>query len=370
MITSDGGKTWKAVEGVRRPGWRGADFLRPEAGVTVGLDGTTSRIESKLVDLRVGGFGPRGLYGVKLGSDDTGWMVGDGGLVLRTENRGIVWQSPPAALAEEAADIFNFRTVAVHGTNVWIAGAPGSVVWHSPDGGQSWSPQRTGQTAPIERIDFRSERTGWAVGALGSILRTDDGGQTWQALRGGNRRAALLSFVPRAGEISFAVLAKQAAELGYRSAVLLPFRTADEGAATLPQEFDLRLHDAVLAAGGVHASIGWQLPLDVPGLDRDGEKLIAEWMRRTEGRLRHGLREFRPRNPHLAAERDPGRRSGTGRCRRPALGRRRRRSGPASGRPEPLSGTARSGGAHPLENAADYRQDANRQRGRVRDPIE
>ncbi len=91
--------------------------------MTVGLDGTTSRVEAKLVDLRVGGFGARGLYGVKLASDDTGWLVGDGGLVLRTENRGVVWQSPPTALAEEAADIFNFRTVAVLGTNVWVAGA-------------------------------------------------------------------------------------------------------------------------------------------------------------------------------------------------------------------------------------------------------
>lgn len=310
LITRDGGKSWKAVEGVRRPGWRGADFLSPETGVAVGLDGTTARVEAKLADVRVGSFGPRGLYGVKISGDDTGWLVGDGGLVLRTENRGVVWQSPPAPLPEEAADLFNFRTVAVRGSHVWIAGTPGSVVWHSPNGGHNWSPQPTGRTAPIERLSFQSEQFGWAVGAFGSILRTDDGGKSWQALRGGNRRAALLSFAPRASEISFAVLAKQSAELGFRSAVMLPFRSADEGAANLPQEFDLRLHDAVLSAGGAHGSIGWQLPLDVPGLDRDGEKLIAEWIRRTEGRLRDTVygnlvREIRTWRPSAILVDDP-----------------------------------------------------------------
>ena len=285
ITTHDGGKTWQPVEGGRRPGWRAADFLSRDVGVVAGLDGTVARVDGKLVDVRAGGFGPRGLYGVKLAGDDTGWIVGDGAIVLRTANRGVVWQSPPSPLPEEAAEIFNFRAIAVRGEKLWIAGAPGSVVWHSPDGGQTWNAQPTGQNAPIERLFFHSDQTGWAVGALGCILRTDDGGNSWRVLRGGNRRAALLSLQPRAGEISFAVLAKEAGERGYRSVVVLPFHGAEEGAATLPQEFDLRLHDAVTSAGGSQGSIGWRFPLDIPGLDRDAEKLIADWMRRTEGRF-------------------------------------------------------------------------------------
>jgi photosystem II stability/assembly factor-like uncharacterized protein len=287
IVTHDGGKTWLAVEGARRSGWRAADFLRPDAGVAAGLDGTTARVDGgKLVDIRAGGFGPRGLYGVKLGADDDGWIVGDGALVLHSVNRGVVWQSAPSPLPEDAADIFNFRAVALRGQNVWIAGTPGSVVWHSPDGGRNWNAQRTGQRAPIERLFFSSEKTGWAVGAFANILRTDDGGNSWRAQHGGDRRAALLSLEPRGGEISFGLLARQSAELGYRSVVVLPFRSGEEGAATPRAEFDLRLHDAVTSAGGSQGSIGWRLPLDVPGLDRDTDKLIAEWMRRTEGRLR------------------------------------------------------------------------------------
>ena len=110
--------------------------------------------------------------------------------------------------------------------------------------------------------------------------------QAWRTQHGGERRAALLSLEPRGGEISFGLLARQSAELGYRSVVVLPFRSGEEGAAMPRAEFDLRLHDAVTSAGGSQGSIGWRLPLDVPGLDRDTDKLIAEWMRRTEGRLR------------------------------------------------------------------------------------
>lgn len=289
ITTADGGKTWHALEGARRSGLRAADFLSPEVGVVAGLDGTVARVDGKLVDVRAGGFGPRGLYGVKLAGNDTGWIVGDGALVLRTTNRGVVWQSPPSPLPEEAAEIFNFRAIAVRGENLWIAGAPGSVVWHSPDGGQTWNARQTGQNAPIERLFFHSDQTGWAVGALGSMLRTDDGGNSWQVLRAGNRRAALLSLEARAGAISFALLAKEAGELGYRSVVLLPLHGDDDEGAAPPSAFDLRLHDAVLSAGGSDGSVGWQFPLTIPGLDRDAEKLIADWMRRTEGRLKQAF---------------------------------------------------------------------------------
>jgi photosystem II stability/assembly factor-like uncharacterized protein len=289
ITTRDGGKTWQAVEGGRHPGWRAADFLSLDVGITAGLDGTVARFDGKLVDVRAGGFAPRGLYGAKLTGDDSGWIVGDGAIVLRTANRGVVWQSPPTPLPEEAADLFNFRTVAVRGEKLWIAGSPGSVVWHSPDGGQKWITQQTGQTAPIERLFFHSDQIGWAVGAFGSILRTDDGGGSWRVLRGGNRRAAILSLQARTGEISFNLLAKQAAELGYRSVAVLPFRGSEAGDAALPPDFDLRLHDAVTSAGGSHGSIGWQFPLEIPGLDRDAEKLIAEWMRRTEGRFQQAF---------------------------------------------------------------------------------
>ena len=67
-------------KGPQHEGWRAADFLSPTVGVAAGLEGEAARIDgSRVVDIRAGRFGLRGLYDVKLGRDDSGWMVGDGG---------------------------------------------------------------------------------------------------------------------------------------------------------------------------------------------------------------------------------------------------------------------------------------------------
>lgn len=282
LNTHDGGKTWEPLDGFWHPGWRAADFIAPDAGIVAGLEGAVARIDERLSNVRTGGFGARGLYGVHLENNNIGWLVGDGALVLRTINRGVVWQAPPNPLPVEASAIFNFRTIAVRGEKLWVAGQPGSVVWHSCDGGNSWERQSTGQTAPIERLIFHSDKSGCAVGAFGSILRTDDGGATWQAVRGANRRAALLAIHSRASGISFNVLAKQSGELGYRSVVVLPLRRADER-ADIGREFDMRLHDAVVGARGSESCSGWRFPLEIPGIAQNSESLLTEWMRRTEG---------------------------------------------------------------------------------------
>ncbi len=286
ITTADGGRTWQPVEGPRHDGWRAADFLAPSLGVVAGLEGEAARIDGgRVLDVRAGRFGLRGLYDVKLGRDDSGWMVGDEALVLRTHNRGVVWETPTTPLPDEARGIFNFHALAVRGERLWIAGSPGSVIWHSPDGGRSWRAQPTGQTAPLERLAFGTDDSGCAVGTFGCILHTADGGQTWESARAGKRRAAFLAVQSRPDRISFNALAKESGELGYRGVVLLPIRGQAEGEGARDATLDLKLHEAVTVAGGSQGVTGWRFPLDVPGLDRDPQKLVADWMRRTEGKF-------------------------------------------------------------------------------------
>ena len=173
----------------------------------------------------------------------------------------------------------------MRGERLWIAGSPGSVIWHSPDGGRSSAPQPTGQTAPLERLAFATDNSGCAVGTFGCILHTEDGGQTWEPARAGKRRAAFLAVQSRPDRISFNALAKESGELGYRSVVLLPIRGQAEGEGARDATLDLKLHEAVTVAGGSQGVTGWHFPLDVPGLDRDPQKLVADWMRRTEGKF-------------------------------------------------------------------------------------
>ena len=287
FVTSDGGKTWQDVIGKRTDGWRTADFLSPDEGVVAGLRGHVALVGGKrLLSTRSGDLGIRGLHDVVLGQDQAGWLVGDGSLVLHTGSGGVVWQSPPTELPNDLRDMVDFHAVACRGQSVWIGGDPGSVVWHSPDGGHTWQKQLTSQPQPIHSLHFPSDSIGCAVGALGTILRTGDGGRTWQAVRGAGRRVAFLTIHARPDQVSLALLTKYSAELGYRSTVsVVPRRDlGPEGDAE--QDLDLRLQDAVTAAGGSSAELGWRLPVAAPGLDRNAEKLVADWDLRTEGRLR------------------------------------------------------------------------------------
>ena len=52
------------------------------------------------------------------------------------------------------------------------------------------------------------------VGAMGMILQTVDGGQTWSAMRGKDRRTATMAIHSRASRVSFHLMAKLSGEEG------------------------------------------------------------------------------------------------------------------------------------------------------------
>jgi len=104
--------------------------------------------------------------------DRRGFIVGDRGLILATEDGGRSWRELQAPTQENLTAVF-FR-----GERGWVAGWSG-VILHSADGGRSWQLQKTGVSHGLEGIYFLDESTGWAVGWVGTILRTVDGGRTW-----------------------------------------------------------------------------------------------------------------------------------------------------------------------------------------------
>jgi len=289
LATHDGGKTWTGIDGPRHDGWRAADFLRPEVGVAAGLSGAVAQVDGKILPTPMGRLGLQNLHSLKLNADNTGWLVGDGGLVLRTENRGVVWHEPAAPLPNELRNIVDFRAVACRGEKVWLAGDPGSVVWHSSDGGRTWTHHFTQQTSPLECLHFVNDEIGWGVGAFGAILATADGGRTWHKIRGGDRRAALMTLHAYPQRVSFPLLVRESADLGYRGVVLLPARADVGPEAGTATDLDLRLDAAVIAAGGSSGAFGWQFPLALPDLGHDAEKLLVEWNRATEGKLQEVL---------------------------------------------------------------------------------
>ncbi|HET6422547.1 MAG TPA: YCF48-related protein [Planctomycetaceae bacterium] len=278
--TSDAGQTWSPIRGPASHSWTAAFLASPELGVLVGETGQIALLaDTQILPSKLPPLGSRRVHGLMLQSADSGWLVGDGGLVMHTATGGVVWQSPPGRLPDELRHIFDFESIDARGSGVWIVGSPGSVVWHSPDSGKSWSPQTTPDAAPLRKVRFVSPQVGLAVGDLGRILRTEDGGQTWKSIRGGGRRLALLSVAPQIARVPTDLFAKVAADQGFRAASWVPTRSTAESHISAEA-----LQASLISVGAVGGAIDWRLPVDLPGLDHHGERLMSHWQQQTEGR--------------------------------------------------------------------------------------
>ncbi len=60
----------------------------------------------------------------------------------------------------------------------WASGRWGTVL-HTEDGGQTWFRQDTGTDYDLSAICFSDPQNGWAVGEKGTIIHTRDGGRSW-----------------------------------------------------------------------------------------------------------------------------------------------------------------------------------------------
>ena len=286
LSTSDGGLTWTPVSGPRATSWQTAAILPNGSGIVAGPRGEMGILgRGQLLSVVETLKGLRSLNAVTIATSGVGWLVGDGGWVLKTKNSGVSWAPPAGDLPSALRNCMEFQAVAQAGEQVWIAGAPGSVVWHSTDGGERWTAQPTGQTTPLRALHFTDERHGIAVGDLGKMLITRDGGATWTAVRGGERRLALLMVHAHPTQVSLGLTAYYSGERGYRTGVLVLTRRdlGTDAIRNLPVQS--RLHDAFSMVGGSSSQIDWRLPLTVPSLDRDRDKLVEEWQLLTDQNL-------------------------------------------------------------------------------------
>jgi photosystem II stability/assembly factor-like uncharacterized protein len=103
----------------------------------------------------------------------TGWIVGDDGTILRTEDGGVEWV-PLVSGTEE--DLFGLWFVDEN--TGWVGGRNG-VLLKTTDGGGSWAVLAPGTSEQIRSIEFLDANLGWVIGGGGMILKTTDGGENW-----------------------------------------------------------------------------------------------------------------------------------------------------------------------------------------------
>lgn len=290
MQTRDGGKSWSSINADHNATWNDAHFFEFRAGLLVGSEGRQASFANGKLFTGGGNLGGlEALHQVSAESSGYCWMVGDGALALLSLDRGVSWSPPQSRFPREFNDFVNFRCVTQKEGHVWMGGTPGSVIWHSADQGRTWEEQTTGDVAPLKTIAFRDSRHGVAAGDFGRVITTQDGGKTWVAARGTHRRLACWALHGHTSRIPFSFLTRWAREAGYRTGVTLTTRR-DLGVDAYDSKDDrIRFEQAVLQAGGNTAQIDWRLPLTLPGLDRNAERLQQEWSKLTDQRLREVL---------------------------------------------------------------------------------
>ncbi len=316
FFTRSGGRTWEPLPGERTPGWLGGDFLDPLNGAACGRVGAVGVIRhGGIAPAQTPGLGLRALRRIELVPPVHGWMVGDGGLVMRTDDLGASWQSPPGELPPGTLQQFDFHALAVRGARVWVAGSPGTEVLHTENAGRTWTALDTGQTAPIRQLYFIDEAHGWAVGALGTILATDDGGRTWRRQRCGGTRAAVLGVFGDPKRVPLELFAKLSGDEGYLGVVDVVGRRDLEIPQPTRAHPSERTDRALVAVGACGAETAWRFPLRQDGIDLDPERIVDAWDRANDGRgldrlEAHLVRQIRTWRPEIVVTHDASPRGG------------------------------------------------------------
>ncbi len=109
---------------------------------------------------------------------NTGFIVGEDGVFLKTTNGGIEWQAFDTGIDSD----LNSVTFIANGLNGWAVGDRGTII-STEDGGASWRPAPSTRLQPgnLNSVAFAEDGLrGWIVGDRGVMLSTTDGGQRWQ----------------------------------------------------------------------------------------------------------------------------------------------------------------------------------------------
>ena len=304
--TDDGGLTWSAVPSDQAGGpWLGADFLSESDGIIVGQHlSYAAVVADHAVVINRPESTLRAVRAVSLDNDSRGWIAGDGGLLLTTTDAGVTWQAPAAEIPRDVSDIVDFHVVAHEGSNLIVGGEPSSFLLRSLDSGQTWRRTTVPLTGRINRLHFLNEANVIGVGSLGQIVKSSDGGGTWQAVRSSGFRTGVLNLITDADKAAWHLLSSVSAEQCVRSVAIQISQPLSLEANALLDGVPMsdRCTAAVTQLGGNDTSSHWMFPRTKPEHHRSSEQLVAEWDRQNDGqlkkllplRLARDIRNWRP----------------------------------------------------------------------------
>jgi photosystem II stability/assembly factor-like uncharacterized protein len=237
LRTTDGGSSWVSQSSGTSATLRQVKFFDTDTGIVIGSGGTILRTVNGGADWATIASGTvEDLFDLSFVDSKSGLAVGHGGAVFRTDDGGLSWSDKSTAAAYDFRNIsmtdsltamatlwdaatLDDRVVStVDGGDTWemrwdnhgcavgshcdvpldirmvddsTGSAAGLVahdtghygsVWQTEDGGRNWSHVGWGSST-FREMSFADIDLGLSVGDDGEIIRTTDGGTTWQTIR-------------------------------------------------------------------------------------------------------------------------------------------------------------------------------------------
>ncbi len=184
--TRDGGKSWRPQVSRTVEHLYSVDFADVLNGWVVGRSGLVlhTRDGGESWEMQASGT-DRHFFKVEALDKQRVWIVGDWGAIHATRDAGKTWED--RALPRDV--ILNSQSWP-DADQGWIVGEAGTII-STTDGGVTWNDQTSGVEKTLFGVFFADAQRGWAVGIDGIILRTTDGGQMWQVQQGDTQVGAL-----------------------------------------------------------------------------------------------------------------------------------------------------------------------------------
>lgn len=272
--TTDGGVRWERQKSGTRASLRAVHFLTPYTGFAVGRIEQPYGMVATGVVIRTtdGGLTWQevaagvlpGLVAVKFLDDAKGVVVGDPcpaflSGVFKTTDGGLNWEVVPEKQAYEQLPVLGLERP-----------TPGRTTEYT---------RKTGQRIPVHDLHMIDGKNGVAVGDLGTILATNDGGKTWTVRKCGGQRAAVLFVLATPDGVPLDTVALLGAKDGYYCQVL----------AVTGADREEQLHAAVRLCGGAGASAYglFPTPRHLDGLS--DEAILTYWNTLHAGEARNRL---------------------------------------------------------------------------------
>lgn len=212
LATSDRGRTWQPQASGTMNHLLDVQALSPSDALAVGAFGTLLSTTdggsmwvkralkwSSLIPKVIKDTGPvaPNLNSVFFVSPAQGWIVGEFGLILHTDDGGETWSAQRAG-----SNLPQLVAVRFRDTLDGLAVGQTGVALRTADGGAHWTPIKTGTKQGLYGISLEG-RHGVVVGS-GVVLLTDDGGLTWREMKS-IPGTMVLSSVTTVGEDAIAV---------------------------------------------------------------------------------------------------------------------------------------------------------------------